>query len=179
MRLHVEPITKQSRFWEKVNVLAKEAFPPEEYLAPSELVKMAESDRFDFLALLDGESFVGFMAVLLYEELAYLFFLAIDEGCRDRGYGSRAIETLRAEYPGKTHTVDFEMPDEAAPNPAQRQRRRGFYLRNGYGETGLFLSYLGVDYEVFCMGDGFDAERFRAMMRTVPAEGFAPQYFTK
>lgn len=179
MRLNVEPITEQSRFWKNVNALAEEAFPPEEYLAPSRLVSMSRSGSFDFLALLDGDTFVGFAAVLLYEDMVYLFFLAVDAACRDRGYGSRAIETLRAEYPGKTHTVDFEMPDDAAPNREQRQKRRSFYLRNGYRETGLFLSYLGVDYEVFCMGDRFDAAQFKAMMKTIPVEGFAPRYFTK
>lgn len=146
MRLTIEPITQGSRFWKQVNTLAKEAFPPEEYLAPSELVKMAQSDNFDFLALLDEGTFVGFMVVMLYEDMAYLFFLAIDENNRGKGYGSRAIETLKAKYPDMTHTVDFEMLDDAAPNKQQREKRRNFYLRNGYQETGLFLSYLGVDY---------------------------------
>lgn len=179
MRLNVEPITEQSRFWEQVNILAKEAFPPEEYLAPSELVKMAQSDNFDFLALLDEEAFVGFMVVMLYENMAYLFFLAIDENSRGKGYGSRAIETLKAQYPDKTHTVDFEMLDDAAPNRQQREKRRSFYLRNGYRETGLFLSYLGVDYEVFCMDEHFDIATFKAMMKTIQVEGFDPRYFTK
>lgn len=39
MRLSTEPITKDSRFWDEVNVLAREAFPPEEYLAPARLQK--------------------------------------------------------------------------------------------------------------------------------------------
>lgn len=179
MRLNTEHITQDSRFWERVNTLAKEAFPPEEYLAPSELVKMARSENFDFLALLDGDAFVGFMVVMLYEDMAYLFFLAIDADCRGSGYGSRAIETLKAEYPGKTQTVDFEMPDDAAPNKEQREKRRRFYLQNGYRETGLFLSYLGVDYEVFCMDKKFDIATFKAMMKTVQVEGFDPKYFTK
>lgn len=179
MKLQTEPITRESRFWEQVNTLAKEAFPPEEYLAPAELVRMARSDDFDFLALLDGEAFVGFMVVMLYEDMAYLFFLAIDADSRGKGYGSRAIETLRAEYPDKTHTVDFEMLDDAASNQEQREKRRAFYLRNGYQETGLFLSYLGMDYEVFCMGDHFDTETFKAMMKTIQVEGFDPKYFTK
>lgn len=179
MRLNIEHITEKSRFWEKVNILAKEAFPPEEYLAPSELVKMAQTDKFDFLALLDGDTFVGFMVVQTYEELAYLFFLAIDAENRGKGYGSQAIETLRAEYPDKTHTVDFEMLDDAAPNREQREKRRNFYLRNGYQRTGLFLSYLGVDYEVFCMGDAFNIDTFKAMMKTIQIEGFDPQYFSK
>lgn len=54
-----------------------------------------------------------------------------------------------------------------------------FYLRNGYRETGLFLSYLGVDYEVFCMGEGFNPDTFKAMMKTIQVEGFNPRYFTK
>lgn len=177
--LNMEHITQESRFWERVNILAKEAFPPEEYLAPSELVKMAHSDNFDFIALLDEDTFVGFMVVLLYENMAYLFFLAIDADSRGKGYGSRAIETLTAEYPDKIHTVDFEMPDDAAPNREQRKKRRSFYLRNGYRETGLFLSYLGVDYEVFCMGDSFPIDTFKAMMKTIQVEGFHPRYFTK
>lgn len=179
MRLNIEHITEESRFWDAANALAKEAFPPEEYLAPSELVKMARSDCFDFLALLDGEKFVGFMVVQTYADMAYLFFLAIGAKSRSKGYGGRAIETLRAEYPDKTHVVDFEMPDDAAPNREQREKRRSFYLRNGYRETGLFLSYLGVDYEVFCMGDSFRPDTFKAMMNTIQVEGFHPRYFTK
>lgn len=179
MILNIEHITQESRFWEKVNVLAKEAFPPEEYLAPSELVKMAQSDTFDFLALLDEDRFVGFMVVLLYEDMAYLFFLAISADSRGKGYGGRAIETLRAQYPDKIHTVDFEMTDDSAPNKEQREKRRSFYLRNGYHETGLFLSYLGVDYEVFCMSDRFDVMTFKNMMKTIKVEKFDPRYFTK
>lgn len=179
MRLNIEHITQESRFWDRLNTLAKEAFPLEEYLAPSELVKMAHSDNFDFLALFDGEKFVGFMVVQVYANMAYLFFLAIDAESRGKGYGSRAIETLTAEYPDKTHVVDFEMLNDAAPNREQREKRRSFYLRNGYQETGLFLSYLDVDYEVFCMGDHFNIDTFKAMMETIQIEGFNPRYFTK
>lgn len=179
MRLHTERITENSRFWDKVNNLAKEAFPPEEYLAPSKLVEMANADTFDFLALTDGDSFVGFMAVQIYQDLAYLFFLAIDPSCRSKGYGSRAIETLKLEYPGKKQVVDFEMPDDTAANSLQRKKRREFYLRNGYRETGLFLTYLGVDYEVFCMDETFEPETFKALMKTIRVEGFHPRYFCR
>ena len=162
-----------------MNALAEEAFPPEEYLAPSKLAEMAKAENFDFLALLDGDAFVGFMVVQTYQNLAYLFFLAIEPSCRSKGYGSRAIETLKAEYPGKKQVVDFEMPDSAAPNWKQREKRRDFYLRNGYRETGLFLTYLGVDYEVFCMDEDFEPEVFQAMMSTIRVEGFSPRYFYK
>ena len=73
--------------------------------------------------------------------------------------------------------VDFETPDEEALNNTQRLRRRQFYLKNGYKETGLFLSYKGVDYEVFCMSDDFDEEEFKNIMKKIRVEGFVPKLF--
>lgn len=179
MKLNTEHITENNRFWDAINELAKEAFPPEEYLAPKELVKMAKSDNFDFLLLTDENRFVGFMVVQIYENMAYLFFLAIDKNSRSKGYGSQAIEALRGKYPDKNHIVDFEMLDNTAPNKEQREKRRNFYLRNGYRETGLFLSYLGVDYEVFCTDDQFNVNTFKEMMKTIQVDGFNPKYFTR
>lgn len=179
MKLQTEPLTSKSRFWCQTEQLAKEAFPPEEYLAPAELERMAQAENFDFLALLDEGGFVGFMVVQTYGEMAYLFFLAIEPTCRSKGYGSRALETLEACYPGRQRVVDLEMLDDAAPNNEQRRRRRSFYLKNGYRATGFFLSYLGVDYEVLCMDEDFSPEQFKAMMKTIRVDGFSPVYFTR
>lgn len=177
--LTTEPIVPGSPCWAQVDTLAKEAFPPEEYLPPAQLARMAKDDHFDFLALKDEGRFVGFMAVQTYQGLAYLFFLAIVPECRARGYGSKAIETLKALYPGKAQVVDFEMPDETAANSHQRIKRRSFYLRNGYKPTGQYLSYLGVDYEIMCMSESFDLHAFKALMSSIHVCGFDPVYFTK
>ena len=112
MKLNTEKITKESRYWQQINSLAKEAFPPEEYLAPDKLVEMSEAENFDFLALTDEGDFVGFMVVQTYKNLAY-------------------------------------------------------------------LSYLGVDYEVFCMSEDFDPKEFKEMMKEIRVEGFEPKYFCK
>ena len=178
MKLNTEKITKGSRFWQQIDFLARDAFPPEEYLAPDTLAEMSKADNFDFWALTDADLFIGFMVVQTHKDLAYLFFLAIDPSCRVKGYGSRAIETLRTLYPGKKQVVDFERLDETAPNNEQRRKRRQFYLRNGYKETGLFLSYLGVDYEVFYMGSDFEPQEFKDMMKEIRVDGFEPEYFT-
>ena len=179
MKLNTERITKDSRFWLQINSLAKEVFPPEEYLAPDKLVEMSNADNFDFLALMDGDAFVGFMVVQTHNNLSYLFFLAIDSSCRAKGYGSRAVETLLSLYPAKKQVVDFEMQDKAASNNEQRMKRRQFYLKNGYKETGLFLAYRGVDYEVFCMDNDFEPQEFKDMMKEIHVDDFEPKYFNK
>ena len=107
---------------------------------------MAEEDNFDFWALLDEDIFVGLMVVQTFKTLSYLFFLAIDPSYHSMGYGSRTIETLKESYKGKKQVVDYEMPDKEDLNNTLRLRRHQFYLKNGYKETGLFLSYKSVDY---------------------------------
>lgn len=60
-----------------INTLAREASPVEEYLAPTELVKMETSGKVDFLALLDNDTFSGFIVTLRQKEMAYLFSLRL------------------------------------------------------------------------------------------------------
>ncbi len=163
----------------KVKALAIEAFPPEEYLAPATLIEMAQRDEVDFLGLYDDEQFVGFMVIKLFEELCYLFFLAIDPALRSHGYGRKALHLLEALYPNKQQVVDLEMLDESSSNSGQRKIRRSFYLRNGYHETGKFLSYLGVDYEILCKDAGLNFDAFQRMMKEIRIDGFHPVYFER
>lgn len=175
--MNTKPITADFPDFARVDALAREAFPPEEYLSPAILIEMAERGEVDFLALYADGIFVGFMVVARYASLAYLFFLAIEATQRSHGYGGQALRLLDTLYPDCQQVVDFERPDETAPNNAQRLSRRAFYLRNGFRETGKYLSYLGVDYEILCRDADFDFDAFRRMMKTFRIDGFHPVYF--
>ena len=165
---------------EKVEILAKEAFPPEEYLSPANLIAMANKDNnLKFLALYHETDFAGFMVVKTYKTMAYLFFLAICPDFRGFGLGSLAVKTLKQLYPDYCQVVDFEQVDDRADNYRQRVKRKQFYLRNGYRETGLFVKYLDVTYEVMSMGIPFNLTDFKEMFATLDIEGFNPQYFNK
>ncbi len=175
--MHTIKITKEFKDLELVEALAKEAFPTEEYLAPSILIEMSEDGEVDFWALYDNDTFVGFTVISLYEDMCYLFFLAISPEHRSHGYGGKTLRLLDELYPDKQQVVDFEMIDESAPNNAQRIIRKTFYMRNGYKETGKFISYLGVDYEILCNRDDFDFDMFKRMMKIFKIDNFYPRYF--
>ncbi len=107
--MHTIKITKEFKDFELVEALSKEAFPPEEYLVPCKLIKMSEDGEVDFLALYDNDTFVGFAVISLYENLCYLFFLAISSKHRSHGYGSKTLRLLDELYPDKQQVVDFDM----------------------------------------------------------------------
>lgn len=175
--MEIKQITLGFPDLEKVESLAKEAFPPEEYIAPKEILEMAERKEIDFLGLYDKETYVGFMVVSIYENMCYLFFLAIDNKIRSKGYGSKALEILNEIYNNKQQVVDLEKIDITSENNEQRILRKSFYLRNGYKETGKFISYLGVDYEILCKDERFEFETFKRLMKRFKIKGFNPKYF--
>lgn len=177
MNIKVIKVTNNFDDIDKINILAKEAFPPEEYLSPKKLIEMSGSSGINFLAIYDESLFVGFVVVQIYKKMVYLFFLAIENSLRSKGYGKSIINLLKEMYPNYQNVVDFEMVDSKSKNYEQRKRRRNFYLKNGYKETGYFLNYLDVDYEIFSMDENFDVDEFKELLSCLKIEGFNPKFF--
>ena len=79
-------------------------------------------------------------------------------------------------YPGKTVFLDLEQLDERAENALQRQRRRRFYLRNGFYYTGMGLHYYGVDYELLSSSRQGETEKFKEIAEYLRPKGFKVTY---
>ncbi len=168
MKLNAVSVGRHFKDIEKINCLTDEAFPPEERMKPSDMIQM-KKDGLDFWALYDGECFVGYVAVMQYADLAYIFYLAIEPALRSKGYGSAALSLLRQLYAHLHLVVDIEKQNETAGNHAQRQKRRNFYMQNGYYATGHDITYGGVMYEIFSLDKGFQPKRFYQMFREFQA----------
>ncbi len=173
------PVTNDFPDFDKIEALAKEAFPPSEYVPPRAFLMNAAKNEVDFWALYDKEQFVGYVVVRHKMGFAYLFFLAIVKEVRNKGYGTKALKLLEDLYPGDTQIVDFEMVDENAENYDVRVRRKNFYLRNGYKEINLFYYFNGENFEIMSKSLPFDFEKFQDMMSSFIGMGFNPQFFKK
>ena len=61
--------------------------------------------------------------------------------------------------------LDIEPVDPSVPDNAMRIRRKQFYLRNGFLESGYMLKYLGLSFEILYAGPGeFSLGDYREMM---------------
>lgn len=179
MNMELRKVTEDFTDMDRLDELALEAFPPEEYFAPKKILELTRKSELDFWGVYANDRFVGFCVIALHRTMAYLFFLAINTENRSKGYGSAILSLLSKTYKSKQLTVDFEMVDENAPNYNQRVRRKAFYMKNGFNETGLFLTYFGVSYEVLCKNKNFNIQAFKEMLLTLPIEGFHPVFFTR
>ena len=127
--------------------LNMDAFPDEERLDTELLAQLSEQGRLELLGIYDNGNYIGFTVIFHSERSVYVFFLAIDPAWRSHGYGAAVLDELRKRYAGRQLVLDIEPLDSAAPNYEQRLRRKNFYLRNGFRESGCFFKYCGMCFE--------------------------------
>lgn len=167
MQLNFKKLNRSSPDIEVFARINDEAFPPSEHMSIEEILAFAESTNTDFLGVYDGDTPVGFFLLLKNDSVGYIFFYAIDSACRSKGYGSAAIRKLVDEYGDLQIILDFENLDENAENFEQRVRRKSFYLRNGFSETGYFTMLSGELFEVVSSAKPLNTEAFKELIAII------------
>lgn len=139
------------------------AFPKEERPPFWMLKRNCRKSGGEFLAIIDdcesnekrraqSDAFCGFAVMIFHADLALLFFFAIAPQKRGRGYGSRALQLLKARYPEKRFFLEVESTLVPSENQAERLRRLAFYGQNGLTPTPLSISLFGVEMQLLTDG---------------------------
>ena len=103
---------------------------------------------------------VGFLVIREYKNILYLAYLAVDSTLRSKGLGGKALEELVSNNPDSMIVVEYEAPNLSSPNNELNNRRKNFYKRNGFRETGYNTFYDDTEFEIGCAGIEFDVELF-------------------
>ena len=103
---------------------------------------------------------VGFMVVREYKTILYLAYLAVKSSLRSKGIGGSALEELVSNNADHMIVVEYEAPNPSLSENELNIRRKGFYKRNGFYETGYFTFYDDTEFEIGCAGMEFNVELF-------------------
>jgi Acetyltransferases len=103
---------------------------------------------------------VGFLVIREYKSILYLAYLAVDSSLRSKGIGRMALTELVSNNADRMIVVEYEAPNPALLENELNIRRKGFYKRNGFCETGYFTFYDDTEFEIGCAGKEFDVEMF-------------------
>ena len=125
------------------------------------MVVMSKLWHTDFLEYYDGDTICGFVYLAHNRKLVFIMFLAVDEVLRSKGYGSAILHEIQSRYSDKKMIVSIEPCDVAASDLTLRVRRKAFYSRNGYRETGYRMRLSGVEQEILVCNGEFDKGEFR------------------
>ncbi len=139
-----------------------EAFPKKERMPFPMMVLMSKLWNTQFFGFYDGDIPCGFIYLASNSKIVFVMFLAVDKCLRSQGYGSCILQQLKNKYPDKKIIISIEPCDENARDIELRKRRKAFYLRNGYNETGYMIKLGGVVQEILILNGEFIKKEFRS-----------------
>ncbi len=163
---------------EKLN---NQAFPENERISVEDIFCFSEKDGTEILGIYTDNEFSGFFIIMKFMKCAYICYFAICSEKRSKGIGGNALRLLKEYYTGYQIVVDFEATDESYSNNAQRIRRKNFYYRNGFFETGYFQFYMETEFEIACNEPDFNKTAFENLIAEIhsKAEDFNPVLYRK
>lgn len=149
----------------QIRELYNTAFPKEEQ-APFWLMHLrAKQRKGTMLTAREDDKFVGFAYVIPNAEVAYLFYLAIAPEARGKGYGSKILAVLKKHYSNHRLFLAREALDPTSDNYAERVKRHGFYLRNGFSDLPCKIREGTVTFEVMGIGGNLTPEDYDKIIK--------------
>lgn len=125
-----------------IKKIYEESFPSSERFDFSILRKCNEESNVHLSCILRNDYPVGMQfTVGLPNDITYLMYYAIDKEYRNQSIGSQALQNLVIAKDKIILCIE-------KPVDNNTQRRKMFYLRNGFYETGMIFEDTGELYEV-------------------------------
>ena len=126
----------------KIQSIYEKSFPQSERFDFDVLEKCNKEFNVHLSCILQDDEPVGMQfTVELPNGITYLMYLAIDEEYRNQNIGSKALQRINTSK-NKVMLIIEKPTDELT------ERRKNFYLRNGFYSTNVFFEDTGVQYEV-------------------------------
>ena len=129
------------------------------------LLSRIKKDFIDFLAYYDDDKFVGFTYLITEGDLTFIQYIAVDSTLHSKGYGSAILSQIKALYPNNRIALNLEMLDENAENTEQRIKRRAFYDKNGYEDTGIITDVHGNTLDTLILGGTTTVEELHVLLK--------------
>jgi len=134
--------------------LYESAFPVEEQIPWTNIVKLVDSMHLDVTSYYDNEEMIGFTIVYPRPSYNWFWYFAVKPELRGRGIGQTILSMLIKKYENQSNIMDIEQPRQDSNNAEQRRRRHDFYVRNGFRDTGVGRTFDGAEMTILMNGEG-------------------------
>ncbi len=173
--LQIQEVTKDSLYLPQVKALYESAFPENERIPIKQLLD--NKIKREFWAFFDKEEsenaaaprFCGFSNSISLGDITNIVYFAVVPELRSRGYGSQILQAIREKHPNSRIVVDIEVEEDSkdAEELERRNRRRDFYLRNGFGSSPVDYVWQGEHYRLLTAGGTVTEKEFRNFWKEI------------
>lgn len=164
MNILLKEVNRNNPEYKQIRHLYKAAFPLSERAPFFMLARKAKQRNVDWWGIFDDKTWIGFFYVLNGPDLTYVFYFAVSEKERGKGYGSHALAALKEKYKGNRIFLAIEEVVETAPNYMERVKRRQFYQKNGFEDLHAGLREGTVIYELLGIGGTVSKQEYKQLI---------------
>ena len=136
------------------------AFPKAERKPFQLMVKKQAEGTMELLSIEEENQFLGLAIFAHDKDIALLDYFAISDEMRGQGIGSRAIKALQKIYAGKRFVLEIETTKKPCNDLEMRNKRKGFYLRNGLHTMEFDVMLFGVEMEMLSNADHLNFDEY-------------------
>lgn len=165
MPLKVRPVSSKRRENRPIRLLYRTSFPKQERVSFHSMVRKAKKTHVEFLSFYQDNELAGMAYLFTWEDVLYLFYLAVSPQLQNQGIGGRILDLLKSRYPEHRIVLSIEPLEEGAENFSQRQRRLEFYQKNGFADIGLSSTHRGMTYTTLVYGGTFTPEEWKQLWK--------------
>ena len=160
-------VTRDAPWFPQVKALYESAFPANERIPIKHLLD--DKIKREFWAFFDGDLFCGFSNSITHGSITNIVYFAVVPELHSRGYGSQILQAIRRQHPNTRIVVDIEVEDDSkdAEELERRNRRRDFYLRNGFGSSPVDYVWQGEHYRLLTAGGTVTEKEFRDFWKEI------------
>lgn len=132
----------------QIKEIYETSFPKNEKFPFWVLKQCAKENNVRLDSIIDHNTnkIIGMNFLISYDDIVYLMYVAIDKKYRNKGFGSLVLRDLILRQADTSILLCIEKPSICDKEDI-KARRKDFYLRNGFYETGYFIKDSGVDYD--------------------------------
>lgn len=154
------------KYKKQIKRLYRTAFPANERAPLFLLFRRTDNGRDSFRAVVDEEKFVGLVYTISTAKMVYVFFLAVEDEMRGKGYGTEILTQIKEMHSDKAVSLMIEDTEELdAENYEERLNRLKFYERNGFQKLSVKINEAGVSYDLLGTDASVTQADFLDMMK--------------
>lgn len=163
-------LSDNKKYLKELKELYKNAFPKEERKTFFFINKLKKAGKAHIYTAVDNDKFLGFAIILSDDKYALIDYLAVNEKTRGTGIGSEIINELKKIYSNKCLFLERETVLKNCENPEQRNRRRNFYLRNDFEDSGVYVNVYTVDMTLMTYKNRITFNEYSVFLKKILGE---------
>lgn len=169
------------KYLDQIEDLYIEAFPKAERKPLEDIINLSKKGIGRIIVILYDDKFAGLFITLEAKDgqSVLIDYFAIKKDFRGKSLGSKSIKLLDSLFQNKTLIIEIEPCDKNSKNYVQRVKRKNFYKRLGFRETGVIIAWFGVNLELMSLNEDIGYENYISLLKSIFPKSYVDKNIKK